>query len=151
MHIFFLFGLTRWTLKQYDSAIVLQWVEHLFHRTTSMFWAAKMCLQLLLCDFIRYSCHPNTTHNDMLSESFYIQNENINWAVLKNSKLILTLSTLGKICSRRHTEILFLLFPENKIWHFIQIFSNEDNLHEISNPVFWENKKNTCIVNLPPA
>ena len=46
----------------------------------------------------------------------------------------LTLSTLGKIFGRWHSEIFFLFFPGNRIWHFMQI----DNLHEISNPVFWE-------------
>ena len=50
----------------------------------------------------------------------------------------LTLSTLGKIFSRRHFEIFFLFFSENRIWHFMQIVSYGDNLHEMSNPVFWE-------------
>ena len=27
---------------------------------------------------------------------------------------------------------------ENRIWHFMQIVSLGDNLHEMSNPVFWE-------------
>ena len=35
------------------------------------------------------------------------------------------------------------------IWHFMQIVSTGDNLHEMSNPVFRENKKN--INNLPSA
>ena len=43
---------------------------------------------------------------------------------LKNNyTLALTLSTLGKIFSRRHFEIFFLFFPENRIWHFMQIVS----------------------------
>ena len=29
----------------------------------------------------------------------------------------------------------FYLFLENRIWHFMQIVSNGDNLHEMSNPV----------------
>ena len=33
-----------------------------------------------------------------------------------------------------------LIFPEKNIWHFMQIVST-GNLHEISNPIFWENKK----------
>ena len=61
----------------------------------------------------------------------------------------LPLSMLGKYFSRRHFEIFFLSFPENKIWHFMQTVSNGDNLHEISNPVFWENKK--YITNLSSA
>ena len=50
----------------------------------------------------------------------------------------LTLSTLGKIFSRRHYEIFLVFSPENRIWYFMQIVSNGDNLHEMSNPVFWE-------------
>ena len=50
----------------------------------------------------------------------------------------LTLSTLDKIFSRRHIEIIFLFFPENQIWQFMQVVSIGDNLHEMSNPVFWE-------------
>ena len=44
----------------------------------------------------------------------------------------------------------FLVFPENKFWHFIQIVRNGENLHEMSNPALWEkNKKN--IINLSSA
>ena len=32
----------------------------------------------------------------------------------------------------------FLFFPENRIWHFVQIVSTGNNLHEMSKPVFWE-------------
>ena len=39
------------------------------------------------------------------------------------------LSTLGKMVSRRHNEIIFLFF------------SHGDNLQEMSNPLLW-NKKN---------
>ena len=31
-----------------------------------------------------------------------------------------------------------LYFLENRIWHFMQIVSNGDNLHEMSNPDFWK-------------
>ena len=34
--------------------------------------------------------------------------------------------------------MFFLFFPENRIWYFMQIVSNGDNLHEMSKPVFWE-------------
>ena len=33
--------------------------------------------------------------------------------------------------------IFFLIFPKNRVWHFMQIVSNEDNLHELSKPIFW--------------
>ena len=47
--------------------------------------------------------------------------------------VLLTLRTLGKIFSRRDFEI-FCFFPENRIWHFMQIVSNGD-LHEISKSI----------------
>ena len=39
--------------------------------------------------------------------------------------------------------IFSYFFPENKIWHFMQIVSNWDNLRDMPNPVFWkkQNKK----------
>ena len=46
------------------------------------------------------------------------------------------LSALGKIFGRGHIEIFFLIFPENRFRHFMQIVSNGDNLHEMSNPVY---------------
>ena len=38
---------------------------------------------------------------------------------------------LGKNFSRQHFEIVFLLFPENRLWQ-------RDNLHEMSKPIFWD-------------
>ena len=35
-------------------------------------------------------------------------------------------------------EIFFLFFPENRSCHFMQIVSIGNNLHEMSNPAFWE-------------
>ena len=37
--------------------------------------------------------------------------------------------------------VVLLFFPENRIWHFMQIVSLGDNLHEMSYPVSWEKKK----------
>ena len=34
--------------------------------------------------------------------------------------------------------IFFLFFLENRIWNFMQIVSKGHNLHEISNPIFYE-------------
>ena len=45
-------------------------------------------------------------------------------------------SRLGKNFSRGHFEIFVLFFPENRIFHFMQIVG--DNLHKMSNHVFWE-------------
>ena len=44
----------------------------------------------------------------------------------------LTLSTLGKVFSRQHTEIFYLFFPDNRIWHFMQIVSNGGKIRKLS-------------------
>ena len=56
---------------------------------------------------------------------------------------------LGKYFSGQHFEIVFLFFLENRIWQLMQIVSFGDNLHEVSDPIFWKNKKN--ITNLSSA
>ena len=33
-------------------------------------------------------------------------------------------------------ELFFVFFTENRMWHFIQISSIGDDLHEMTNPVF---------------
>ena len=51
---------------------------------------------------------------------------------------ILTFTTLWAFSADDKMMLFFLFFPENRIWHFMQIVSLGDNLHEMSNPVFWE-------------
>ena len=51
--------------------------------------------------------------------------------------------------SSRHIGIFFLFFPENRFWHFMQIISSGDNLHEMPKPVSEKNKKN--IINVLAA
>ena len=55
---------------------------------------------------------------------------------LKVYPVSLTLCMLGKNFSRRHFEIFFLFFLENRTCHFMQIVSLGDNLHEESDPIF---------------
>ena len=52
--------------------------------------------------------------------------------------LNLMLGMPGKKFCRKYFEIFFLFFPENRLWHFMQI----DNLHEMSMPISEKNKKN---------
>ena len=55
---------------------------------------------------------------------------------------VLTLCTLGKKISRQHIKIFFLIFvPQVLTFH-----TNGDNLHEMLNSVFWENKKNISLL-----
>ena len=35
-------------------------------------------------------------------------------------------------------DSLMIFSPENRFWQCMQIFSSGDNLHEMSNPIFWE-------------
>ena len=55
---------------------------------------------------------------------------------------MLTFTTLGRC------KMGDVFFSRNRIWHFMQIVSTGDNLHEMSNSVFWENleKKNQYVV-----
>ena len=53
---------------------------------------------------------------------------------------------LGKISSRRHLETFFLFFPENRLWHFMQIVSSGDNLQEMSKPVFLGNIRKMFLI-----
>ena len=36
-------------------------------------------------------------------------------------------------------QFLCMFCFQNRICHFMQIVSNEDDLHEVSNPIFWIN------------
>ena len=46
------------------------------------------------------------------------------------------MSGYGQIQQTTNMTIFFLLFLENRIWHFVQIVSSGDNLHEVPNPIF---------------
>ena len=37
--------------------------------------------------------------------------------------------------------VFFLFFPENRLWYFTLIVSFEENLHEMSNPIFGGGKE----------
>ena len=51
----------------------------------------------------------------------------------------LTFTTVCANSADDQLVIIFLFFPENRVWHFMQIVSIGDNLHEMPNPVYWEN------------
>ena len=77
---------------------------------------------------------------------FYAKNRYFSYFSTKNtlSKGIsrkLTFTTLWAFSADDKLMIFFLFFPVNRIWHFMQIVSWGDNLHEMSNPVFWEKQE----------
>ena len=56
------------------------------------------------------------------------------WCTGKPTRLlIINFSMLRENSTEDNLIIFFLLFLENRIWHFMQIGSN---LHEVSNPIF---------------
>ena len=61
-----------------------------------------------------------------------------NQILVVKSIIYLTFTTLWAFSADDRLMIFFLFFPENRIWHFMQIVSLGDNLHEMSYPVFWE-------------
>ena len=50
----------------------------------------------------------------------------------------LTLTMLCADSSDGNLTIFFLFLHYNRIWHFMQIVSYGDNLHKMSNPIFWQ-------------
>ena len=58
---------------------------------------------------------------------------------LRVNGITCTITTLSFIRANSADEKLMIFFPKkNRLWHFMWIVSNGDNLHELSNPVFWE-------------
>ena len=60
---------------------------------------------------------------------------------------MLMLSMLGKNFSRQHFEIFFLVFPESRLLHLMQLVSLGDTLHGMSKPVFQEKNSVCCLLN----
>ena len=58
----------------------------------------------------------------------------IDWDNMRDMKL--TFNTLWAYSADNKLMTFFLFFPENRFWHFMQIGSNGDNLHEMSKPFF---------------
>ena len=76
--------------------------------------------------------HSKSTDN-LVDIKLYIQVQ-----VTNAADNTLTFTTLWAFLADDKMMLFFLFFPENRIWHFMQIVSLGDNLHEMSNPVFWE-------------
>ena len=72
------------------------------------------------CPFLPALCPLKSNATFWFKKSYQHLNFTTLWATSADDKLI-----------------FFLFFPENRIWHFMQIVSTGDNLHGMSNPVFW--------------
>ena len=83
-------------------------------------------IKINLCDFITISMMQIGSKNAVQNNIFCNRSNSITfislWANSADDNLV----------------IVFLFCPEKMIWHFMQIVSNGDNLHETSNPVFRE-------------
>ena len=61
--------------------------------------------------------------------------------VSKGNLFYVNLTTLWAYSADDKVMILIFFFPENRIWHFMQTVSIGDDLHKMSNPVFWEKEE----------
>ena len=60
-------------------------------------------------------------------------------AFLEHYIMNITFFTLWAGSAEDKLMILFLFFSENRLWQFMQIVCEGDNLHEMSKIIFWEN------------
>ena len=90
------------------------------------------------CEYSLEASHCDTSNEYIRIVFLWRNKKTVPLELCLGLKLYLTLSTLGNIFSRQHTEFFFLFLLEKKFLCFMQIFSIGDNLHEMSNPVFWE-------------
>ena len=74
-----------------------------------------------------------STHLKNLGEAL-LRSTHIKCFLWRNKKQITALSP-----STYPEQFLCMFYFQNKIWHFMQIVSNEDDLHEVSKPIFWIN------------
>ena len=59
----------------------------------------------------------------------------------KNINLLNLYLSLGIFSRQQNNNIFSYFFPENRLWHSMQIVSKRDNLHEMTKPIFWRKKK----------
>ena len=95
----------------------------------------KTLLMITFGSFFRYC---NTPSWGLPAVGWFCREIKIIFIPLIWSYAIITLNnlnySLGKFSRQQTGDIL--IFQENRFWHFMQIVSNRDNLHETSNPVF---------------
>ena len=60
----------------------------------------------------------------------------VEFVLYQKKKALLTFIILRANSADEKLVIFFLFLTENRIWHFMQIVSIGDNLHEMSGPVF---------------
>ena len=66
------------------------------------------------------------------------------WAIkhqIKSPDKSVICSMLGKNLVEDILKHFSFFSQENRLWHFMQIVSRGDNLHEILKPVFWRKNK----------
>ena len=126
-----------------DQTGQMPWLISL-HWAHSHCWFCHVLAQLCLCGNIRKMSVPVPLdwkklfrlYSDKMLCSDCADTHCSRLPLYRYSCTMLTLSMLGKNFSRQHFEIFYLFFPENRLWHFMQIVSLGDNLLEMSMPVF---------------
>ena len=80
-----------------------------------------------------------------VTTSLVLNNWALNWSYgYPQHALLIESSTFTTVWAHSADDkwmILFLFFPENRIWRFMQIVSTGNNLHEMSKSVCWEKEE----------
>ena len=100
-------------------------------------WVCTVCQVHFLSDKLKFLAGQNKILQDrrlvsyQITISFCQKSQDIcqtNWTFLQDRmKNLLVLSDSPAVSQRLHIKIFFLIFPENRIWHFMQIVSTGDN------------------------
>ena len=86
----------------------------------------------------------------VMADHLNVRGSLIRWDLFLHEKLELTLTIIGAN-SADDKLVIFFFFRENRVWHFMQIVSCGDNLHEMSNSIFWGRKKKRKIFQMSSA
>ena len=122
----------------------LKWACHL-----NLFSKARVNIsgQSFLC-YDDVSCFQLSEHVHCSQGSFFLVLDSI-WYYIRNMEVSTNSAVQNCLQVFQSLEInlyhsmdkfmiCYLLFPDNKNWHFMQIASNGDNLHEMSKLKFWQ-------------
>ena len=130
------FLLLRYLIYMYDKRMDNLGCVHKC-KTVGLYWNRMTSGRKIRAKLSRVFCtsenSPGFNCKAGLSEQFVLVQK-----LTLCSASLLILSTLGKHFSRGHLIIFFLNFFRKQIWHFMQIVSTGDNLHEMTKPVSWE-------------
>ena len=130
----------------------LNWLRHYCQNLTGcnhyisiLIWSNFGAIWLVSCSFGHYNILQ--TASDRLSGFMCFIQQKLECSFLPVDRKLLSAEVFWSFYNldhslgnfrRQYIWRYFLIFPANRIWHFMQTVSIGDNLHEMSNPVSWE-------------